>query len=92
MEGPDAPIVGKVSVSTYPVQDYAGMIWLWLGSMEPGNLVNDVPEWTGRPGIFSNISMYTDYKCNWRRLVDNRPEDHHALYVHRNAADLIFQP
>jgi hypothetical protein len=36
--------------------------------------------------------MYTDYKCNWRWLVDNCPQDHHAQYVHRNAPELIFQP
>jgi phenylpropionate dioxygenase-like ring-hydroxylating dioxygenase large terminal subunit len=92
MEGPDAPIVGKVEVPTFPVQAHAGLIWLWLGSMAPSNLVDDVPEWIGNQTTFFNISMYTDYRCNWRWLVDNWPQDHHAQYVHRNAPELIFQP
>jgi nitrite reductase/ring-hydroxylating ferredoxin subunit len=75
MEGPDSPIVRKIGVPTYQVQEYAGLIWLWLGSMKPSNLVDDVPEWIGRQDQFFNISMYTDYKCNWRWLVDNWPQD-----------------
>ena len=92
MEGPDSPIVRKVGVSTYPIQAHAGLIWLWLGSLTPSNLVDDIPEWIGRQDQFFNISMYTDYKCNWRWLVDNWPQDHHAQYVHRNAPELMFQP
>jgi phenylpropionate dioxygenase-like ring-hydroxylating dioxygenase large terminal subunit len=92
IEGPDSSIVRKVAVPTYRAQEHAGLIWLWPGSMEPGNLVDDVPEWIGRQETFFNVSMYTDYKCNWRWLVDNWPQDHHAQYVHRNAPELIFQP
>jgi hypothetical protein len=74
------------------VQEHAGLIWLWLGSLEPSKLEDDVPAWIGRQDTFFSISMYTDYKCNWRWLVDNWPQDHHAQYVHRNSPELIFQP
>lgn len=92
MDGPDAPIVGKVSVHSYPVQEHAGMIWLWPGTMEPTVLQDDVPEYIGRQDRFFSIAMYTDYKCNWRALVDNWPQDHHAQYVHRSSPELMFQP
>ena len=92
MEGPESAIVRKVAARTYPVQAHAGLIWLWPGSMTPSLLADDVPEWIGDQGTFFNISMYTDYKCNWRWLVDNWPQDHHAQYVHRNSPELIFQP
>jgi nitrite reductase/ring-hydroxylating ferredoxin subunit len=92
MDGPDAPIVGKVTQRTYPVQAHAGLIWIWPGAMQTSNLVDDIPEWIGDQATFFNISMYTDYKCNWRWLVDNWPQDHHAQYVHRNSPELIFQP
>jgi nitrite reductase/ring-hydroxylating ferredoxin subunit len=92
MEGPESAIVRKVTIRTYPVQEHADLIWLWPGSLPPSNLVDDVPDWIGRQDQFFNISMYTDYNCNWRWLVDNWPQDHHAQYVHRNAPELIFQP
>ena len=92
MEGPDSAIVRKVETKTYPVQAHAGLIWLWGGTMQPSNLTDDIPDWIGDQATFFNISMYTDYKCNWRWLVDNWPQDHHAQYVHRNSPELIFQP
>jgi nitrite reductase/ring-hydroxylating ferredoxin subunit len=92
MEGPESAIVSKVRTKTYPVQEHAGLIWIWPGTMEPSNLVDDVPAWIGDQSSFFNISIYTDYKCNWRWLVDNWPQDHHAQYVHRNSPELIFQP
>jgi nitrite reductase/ring-hydroxylating ferredoxin subunit len=92
MDGPDAPIVGKVTQRTYPAQAHAGLIWIWPGTMAPSNLVDDIPPWIADQATFFNISMYTDYKCNWRSLVDNWPQDHHAQYVHRNSPELIFQP
>jgi hypothetical protein len=60
--------------------------------MEPVVLEDDVPEYVGRQDKFFSIGTYTDYKCNWRALVDNWPSDHHAQMVHRNSPELLFQP
>ena len=92
MDGPDAPIVGKVSLRHYPVREFAGLIWLWPGTMAPPLLEDDIPEYIGRQDRFFTISMYTDYKCNWRALVDNWQQDHHGQYVHRNSPELLLQP
>ena len=92
MEGPDSPLTRKVSVQSFPVREFAGLIWIWPGSMEPSVLEDDVPEFIGNQKKFFSISMYTDYKCNWRALVDNWPQDHHAQMVHRGSPELMFQP
>jgi nitrite reductase/ring-hydroxylating ferredoxin subunit len=92
MDGPEAPIVGKVSVRHYPVREFAGLIWLWPGTMAPPVLEDDIPEYIGRQDSFFTTSMYTDYKCNWRALVDNWQQDHHGQYVHRNSPELVLQP
>jgi phenylpropionate dioxygenase-like ring-hydroxylating dioxygenase large terminal subunit len=92
MEGPDSPLTRKVAVRTWPVKEFAGLIWIWPGEMEPVTLEADVPEYVGRQDKFFSIGMYTDYKCNWRALVDNWPSDHHAQMVHRNSPELMFQP
>ena len=92
MEGPDSPLTRKVAVRTYPVKEFGGLIWIWPGEMEPVALEDDVPEYVGRQDTFFTIGMYTDYKCNWRALVDNWPSDHHAQMVHRNSPELMFQP
>jgi nitrite reductase/ring-hydroxylating ferredoxin subunit len=92
MEGPDSPLTRKVAVRTYPVREFAGLIWIWPGEMEPATLEDDVPEYVGRQDKFFSIGMYADYKCNWRALVDNWPSDHHAQMVHRGSPELMFQP
>ncbi|HEX3996105.1 MAG TPA: aromatic ring-hydroxylating dioxygenase subunit alpha [Acetobacteraceae bacterium] len=92
MEGPDSPLTRKVAVRTYPVKEFGGLIWIWPGEMEPVALEDDVPEYVGHQDTFFTIGMYTDYKCNWRALVDNWPSDHHAQMVHRNSPELMFQP
>ena len=92
MEGPDSPLTRKVSVRSYPVREFADLIWIWPGAMEPANLEEDVPEFIGRQDTFFSISVYTDYKCNWRALVDNWPQDHHGQFVHRGSPELMFQP
>jgi phenylpropionate dioxygenase-like ring-hydroxylating dioxygenase large terminal subunit len=92
MEGPGAAIERKVTVPTYPVREHAGLIWVWPGEMEPVRLEDDVPEYVGDQSKFFSISVWADYKCNWRALVDNWPTDHHAQYVHRNSPELLFQP
>lgn len=92
MDGPDAPITRKVTIRHYPVQEFAGLIWLWPGEMEPADLESELPQFIGRQDTFFSISMYTDYKCNWRQLVDNWGNDQHAQYVHRSSPELIFQP
>jgi phenylpropionate dioxygenase-like ring-hydroxylating dioxygenase large terminal subunit len=92
MEGPDSPLTRKVAVQSYPVREHAGLVWLWPGAMEPSTLEDDIPEYIAHQDKFFSIAMYTDYKCNWRALVDNWPQDHHAQYVHRGSPELMLQP
>jgi phenylpropionate dioxygenase-like ring-hydroxylating dioxygenase large terminal subunit len=92
VEGPDSPLTRKVAVRRYPVCEHAGLIWLWPGTMEPSSLEDDIPEYIGRQDRFFSISVYTDYKCNWRALVDNWPQDHHGQYLHRSSPELLLQP
>lgn len=92
MDGPDAPIARKVGIKKYPVREHAGMIWIYPGQLAPPKLEEEVPEWVGDAERFFSIPMYTDYKCNWRWLVDNWGNDQHAQYVHRYSPELMFQP
>jgi len=50
------------------------------------------PDWIHDQGRFFQISYVDHYRCNWRALVDNWTNDHHAAFVHGYAPELIFQP
>jgi nitrite reductase/ring-hydroxylating ferredoxin subunit len=92
MDGPDSPINRKVRIKSYPVRQHAGLIFLFVGDMEPVPLEDDLPEFVADQDKFFTIARYVDYKANWRWLVDNWPNDHHGPYVHRSSPELIFQP
>lgn len=92
MDGPDSPITGKVKIDSFPVREFAGLIWVYVGSMEPVPLEEDLPQFIANQDEFFSISTWVDYDCNWRLLVDNWPHDHHGPYAHRSSPELILQP
>jgi phenylpropionate dioxygenase-like ring-hydroxylating dioxygenase large terminal subunit len=92
MEGPNAPIERKVRIQSYTVSERAGLIWLFVGDMAAVPLEDDLPNWIHDQGRFFQISYVDHYRCNWRALVDNWTNDHHAAFVHGYAPELIFQP
>ena len=92
MEGPDAPIERKVRVQAYPVVERAGLIWLFVGDMDAVALEDDLPDWIHDQSRFFQLTYVTDYRCNWRALVDNWTNDHHAAFVHGYSPELVFQP
>ena len=42
-DGPDSPICGKVRVRTYPVEERLGLIWIYVGDIEPPPIEQDIP-------------------------------------------------
>lgn len=92
MEGPDAPIPSKALVKSYPVRECAGVIWVFVGEMDPVPLEEDLPEYLWNQKEWHSISNWRTYHCNWRLLIDNLSHDQHAPYLHRTSPELLFQP
>jgi phenylpropionate dioxygenase-like ring-hydroxylating dioxygenase large terminal subunit len=84
-DGPDSPIVGKVHVRTYPVQERCGMVWLWPGEGEPSVPVEaDIPEelLAADARVYSRSSPR---RGNWRYATENGFDESHAKYLHRDS-------
>ena len=81
-DGPDSPICGKVRVKTYPVEERAGVIWVYMGDGEPPPVEADIPAEMLAPDtvILGRISMQ---KGNWRYACENAQDEGHAKYLHR---------
>jgi nitrite reductase/ring-hydroxylating ferredoxin subunit len=92
MEGPDAPMSTRPGVKSYPVREFRGVVWVFVGDMDAVPLEDDLPECLGRTDEWHGLSSWRTYRCNWRLLKDNLCHDLHAPFVHRNAPELIFQP
>lgn len=91
MEGPAAKLPASAGVKAYPIEERAGIVWIFIGDMAPVPLSEDLPEWLLDDDWFS-IAVDDPYTCNWRALVDNWAQDWHANYVHRNSPEFMFQP
>jgi len=92
VEGPDAPMPRQAAVQAYAVRVHAGVVWVFVGDIEPVPLDDDLPEPLARTDAWHAISNWRTYRCNWRLLIDNLSHDQHAPYLHRHAPELMLQP
>ncbi|MGK2941499.1 MAG: aromatic ring-hydroxylating oxygenase subunit alpha [Immundisolibacter sp.] len=81
-DGPDSPIVGKLRVRTYPVEERQGIVWIWLADSPPVPVEQDIPR-----GLLEASEVHTVRriaKGNWRWHVEN-PGLGHATFLHRDS-------
>jgi phenylpropionate dioxygenase-like ring-hydroxylating dioxygenase large terminal subunit len=91
-DGPDSPICGKagVRVKTYPVEDRAGIIWIYVGELPPPPLEEDVPAefLTAEATVIPMIELR---KGDWRYAMENAVDEAHARYLHRRTPFAFFR-
>jgi phenylpropionate dioxygenase-like ring-hydroxylating dioxygenase large terminal subunit len=92
VEGPDAPIPAKARVKTYPVREFRGAIWIFIGDMDAVPLQDDLPECMIDESHWHMIWNWRTYQCNWRLLSDNLAHDQHAPFLHRTAPEMTLKP
>lgn len=81
-EGPDSPLVGKVSLRSYPVQERNSVLWVFIGDIDPPPLEADVPDEFLLPDAVIE-SRVTVRSGNWRLGAENGLDPGHASYLHR---------
>ena len=84
-EGPDSPVCGKanVRVRSYPVEERAGLIWVWAGDGPPPPVEEDIPEELLRPNAVIE-GLVEVRRGNWRYAAENSVDEGHARYLHRD--------
>ena len=90
-DGPDSPLVGKVSVKTFPVAERLGLVWLFIGPDEACDDVGDVPPVeTAIPAELLNADFVSGGNIEtrsggWRFGAENGFDEGHAKYLHRDS-------
>jgi hypothetical protein len=85
-DGPDSPICGKAWARTYPVEERAGLVWIWMGDEAPSvPLEDDMPEDFLQPDAVI-VGRISERKGNWRYAAENGFDEGHAKYLHRYGA------
>jgi phenylpropionate dioxygenase-like ring-hydroxylating dioxygenase large terminal subunit len=84
-DGADSGICGKVRVKKYPVEERAGLIWVYVGDQAPPPVEEDIPPEFLDPRVVvcGRISVQ---KGNWRFACENGFDEGHANFLHRYGA------
>jgi phenylpropionate dioxygenase-like ring-hydroxylating dioxygenase large terminal subunit len=91
-DGPDSPICGKaiVRVKTYPVEERANIIWVYVGDQPAPPIEEDVPEeFLAEDAVV--IPMIELRKGDWRYAMENAVDEAHARYLHRKTPFAFFR-
>ncbi len=79
-EPPDAPLYKSVRQGAYPVKEYKGLIFAYLGPPErtPEFPIYDTFEMPG-----TEMVPYTcTFPCNWLQVTENGIDPVHSMYLH----------
>lgn len=90
VEGPESRLPGKVKVKAYPTEVRHGIVWAFMGKGQPPALEEDLPQELSRPGAAFQF-LFEEWPCDWRNVTENYPDMLHALFVHRNSFEMLFQ-
>jgi nitrite reductase/ring-hydroxylating ferredoxin subunit len=90
-DGPDSPICGKanVRVKPYPVEERAGLIWVYVGDEPPPPVEVDIPAELLAPNVVIGV-LAELRRGNWRYAVENSVDEGHGKYLHRRALWSLF--
>ena len=87
-DGPDSPIVGKLRIRTYPVEERKGIVWVWMGKGAPVPIEEDVPNHILRDDTMVK-HRYRTVVGNWRYHAE-LGADGHLPTLHADAATKLF--
>ena len=87
-DGPDSPVVGKVRLRTFPVEERQGIVWVWMGRGTPVPLEEDVPRMMLRDDAVVHY-RWKVVKGNWRYHLEGGLGNH-AMMLHRDSAARLF--
>jgi phenylpropionate dioxygenase-like ring-hydroxylating dioxygenase large terminal subunit len=81
--GQNGAIPNAMHLDIYPTYEAHGLIWLWWGSLPPGNLAE--------PQFFDNLddsfyygSAHDPWDAHYSRVIENQLDVVHLPFIHRN--------
>ncbi len=89
-EPPSSPICRKVTQGAYPVREYRGIVFAYMGPSEhlPGFPVFDTFEQAG----VEMVPYAYAYPCNWLQTAENVIDPFHAVFLHTRVSGVQFSP
>ena len=89
-EPAESPIPRKLCHGAYPVREYAGLVFAYLG---PPELTPEFPmlDTFSLPGV-EMVPYAIDYPCNWLQVAENPMDPFHSVFLHTRVTRAHFNP
>ena len=89
-EPPGSPIPEKLCHGAYPVREYKGLLFAYLG---PPALCPDFPHLDTMEQSNNDMVPYAiDYPCNWLQVAENPMDPFHSVFLHTRVTRAHFNP
>ncbi len=83
-DGPDCAMVGKLKIKSYPAVERQGVVWVFVGDIEPPPLEADVfPDFLEEGALVGGRVF--EWQGNWRLAMEGAIDPSHPFYLHRSA-------
>lgn len=89
-EPENSPIPVKVRQGAYPVREYKGLVFAYMGpsAKRPPFLELDTMEQVGN----DMVPYAIDYPCNWLQVAENPMDPFHSVFLHTRVTRAHFNP
>ncbi len=87
--GEEEAFAGKVKIRSYPVEDYIGLVFAYLGEGDPPPL-RRYPDFEGE-GVLEAFSS-GNWPCNYFNVLDNACDGGHVAYTHIESRNVMGRP
>ncbi len=89
-EPDNSPIPKKICHGAYPVHEYKGLVFAWMG---PPDQMPDFPVFDTLDQIDNDMVPYSiDYPCNWLQVAENPMDPFHSVFLHTRVTRAHFNP
>jgi phenylpropionate dioxygenase-like ring-hydroxylating dioxygenase large terminal subunit len=88
-DGPESAMRGKARAQTYPVEERAGIVWMYYGLAAPPPVESDIPEEFLQPNAVIEARI-TTRPGDWRYAAENGFDESHGKYLHRDSLMMFF--
>lgn len=79
-EAPNTPMLKKIRLKAYPVQERSGVLWAYMGSDQQPPALPSM-EWNMVPESNAHVSMRVQ-ECNWLQALEGEIDSAHAAILH----------
>ncbi len=80
--GEEGAFAQKVQLPTFPIQEYFGLIFAYLGEGKPPT-IRRYPQFEG-PGLLFTLPPEC-WPCNYFNRLDNDPDAYHVIFTHNES-------